>query len=105
MGKKRKGKAVRKNRERSGADEDSEIVHAPHSFVIHRGATGKYVQVGFITTSLLQTLLKGSWPRSIRLLFSKLISLSCYFMSIKSTEPLQYNSDSQPVLVRGTLDR
>ncbi len=53
MGKKRKGKAVRKNRERGGADEDAEIVHAPHSFVIHRGATGKYVQVSLCTSFLL----------------------------------------------------
>ena len=45
MGKKRKGKAVRKNRSRNAAEEDSEIVHAPHSFVIHRGTPGKYVQV------------------------------------------------------------
>jgi hypothetical protein len=47
MGKKRKGKAVRKNRERNKTEEDAEVVHAPHSFVIHRGTTGKYVQVIF----------------------------------------------------------
>ena len=45
MGGKRKGKAVRKNRSQNSKEEDSEVVHAPHSFVIPRGTTGKYVQV------------------------------------------------------------
>jgi len=45
MGKKRKGKAVRKNKSRNAGEEDTEVVHAPHSFVIQRGKTGKYVQV------------------------------------------------------------
>ena len=48
MAKKRKGKAVKKNKTRNAGEEDAEVVHAPHSFVIHRGKTGKYVQVGSI---------------------------------------------------------
>lgn len=40
MGRKRKGKAVRNNRSGHGGQEDEEIAHAPHSFVIHRGTPG-----------------------------------------------------------------
>lgn len=47
MGHKRKGKSVRKNKSRTAGEEDEELVHAPHSFVIHRGAVGKYVQVSW----------------------------------------------------------
>ena len=43
---KRKGKTVKKNQSSStGPDGDKdERTKAPHSFVIHRGKTGKYVQ-------------------------------------------------------------
>ena len=43
---KRKGKTVKKNQSSStGPDGDKdERTQAPHSFVIHRGKTGKYVQ-------------------------------------------------------------
>jgi len=44
---KRKGRAVRKNKQVSagaGGEEPEELSRAPHSFVVHRGKTGKYVQ-------------------------------------------------------------
>jgi len=42
---KRRGKTVRKNRQAKALiDEDEELSRAPHSFVVHRGKTGKYVQ-------------------------------------------------------------
>lgn len=40
---KRKGKSVRKNKHVSNA-EPEEITKAPHSFVVHRGKTGKFVE-------------------------------------------------------------
>lgn len=40
---KRKGKTVKKNQASADGDAD-ERTKAPHSFVIHRGKTGKYVQ-------------------------------------------------------------
>ena len=43
---KRKGRSVRKNKQVAGAagEEGEEVTKAPHSFVVHRGKTGKYVQ-------------------------------------------------------------
>ena len=43
---KRKGRSVRKNKQvaGAGAEEGEELTKAPHSFVVHRGKTGKYVQ-------------------------------------------------------------
>jgi len=44
---KRKGKSVRKNGHVGagpGGEEPEELSRAPHSFVVHRGKTGKYVQ-------------------------------------------------------------
>ena len=41
--KKRKGRTVKKNNISTDGDKD-ERTKAPHSFVIHRGKTGKYVQ-------------------------------------------------------------
>ena len=60
MGRKRKGKAVRKNKNLDTSEEPEELTRAPHSFVLHRwnyfweivkiicvcvrGKTGKFVQ-------------------------------------------------------------
>jgi len=44
---KRKGKSVRKNKQvgiGAKGDEPDELARAPHSFVVHRGKTGKFVQ-------------------------------------------------------------
>lgn len=48
MGRKRKGKSARKNKQvgvgGAAGDEPEELSRAPHSFVVHRGKTGKFVQ-------------------------------------------------------------
>ena len=45
MGRKRKGRSVRKNPQRPGTgNEDEEISKAPHSFVVPLGKTGKSVK-------------------------------------------------------------
>ena len=42
---KRKGRTVRKNKQVTVvADQEDEVAKAPHSFVIHQGKTGKFVQ-------------------------------------------------------------
>jgi len=46
---KRKGRSVRKNKQlgtagNEGGDEPEDLARAPHSFVVHRGKTGKFVQ-------------------------------------------------------------
>jgi len=42
---KRKGRSVRKNKQAGGGDDEAEdLSRAPHSFVVHRGKTGKFVQ-------------------------------------------------------------
>ena len=41
---KRKGKSVRKNKRVGVEGEEEDLARAPHSFVVHRGKTGKFVQ-------------------------------------------------------------
>lgn len=41
MGKKRKGRSVRNNK--NVKEEPEELTRAPHSFVIHKGVPGKHV--------------------------------------------------------------
>ena len=40
----RKGKSVRKNKRVGVENEEEDLSRAPHSFVVHRGKTGKFVQ-------------------------------------------------------------
>ena len=40
----RKGKSVRKNKRVGVEGEEDDLARAPHSFVVHRGKTGKFVQ-------------------------------------------------------------